>query len=343
MNDSAPQPEVGSLPTGTTPFKDWSECFKLLKKMPHPIPDGEKTLLVQRVKDSPLRKQIAFQFLLQTSKAPAKFEWMESTMVSILGDGDEEPDLAGKEPPGAARTWVFREFNEVRNANEWKRFIASGRHLWVLLAILKAAANKWILVESLTAFSECAEHCLNTSADGRRRKSPISDDDPKWIAGLIKGRVPKKLDLPKASLDALFAVNSTAGLAEEIRRESNGLHSRIKDLEEAIAAETLARQAAEGRVAKLEGELLSTQKTLGERDRQLAEERLHSTRQGGFNLLAKSETINEVLARVRQGVAHRLENIRAYADREKPEREEIIALVGEIEKHLRVLRDEFKQ
>ena len=61
---------------------------------------------------------------------------------------------------------------------------------------------------------------------------------------------------------------------------------------------------------------------------------MHITRQGGFNEVARGETINKVMSLVRQGVIHRLENIAAYADRPNPDREEILALVGEIQKHL---------
>ena len=67
---------------------------------------------------------------------------------------------------------------------------------------------------------------------------------------------------------------------------------------------------------------------------ELEEQRLHIARQGGFNVVAKNQTITQIMSTVRQVTLHRLENILAYADREIPDREEIIGLVTEIEKHL---------
>ncbi len=59
--------------------------------------------------------------------------------------------------------------------------------------------------------------------------------------------------------------------------------------------------------------------------------------------MARDETITRVISLVRQGVIHRLENIVAYADREKPDREEILALVAEIQKHLGGIEEATKQ
>jgi hypothetical protein len=45
------------------------------------------------------------------------------------------------------------------------------------------------------------------------------------------------------------------------------------------------------------------------------------------------------MSAVRRAVIHRLQNIRGYADRENPNREEIVALVGEIENHLNKIEE----
>ena len=63
-------------------------------------------------------------------------------------------------------------------------------------------------------------------------------------------------------------------------------------------------------------------------------EELHERRSVAYAALARQETINHTLATVRRGILHRLENIRLYADRENPNREEILELVKEIETHL---------
>ena len=255
-------------------------------------------------------------------------------MVDLLGDGADEPNLGASAVPSEARTWVYREFREIHNIGDWKRFVASGRHLWILYGILSSATSKQILVESLTAFSESAAQCQNVAANGTRKKTAVDASDSKWISKLVKARVPTKLDLSKAFLESLFAIHSTADLSEALRKESNGLHFRINNLEKDFVIERTAKVAAEGQAQSLQEELDTTRNDLTLTKKDLDEERLHNKRQGGFNTVARSETINEVMAIVRKDSLHRLENIRGYADREIPNREEIIALVGEIEKHL---------
>ena len=64
------------------------------------------------------------------------------------------------------------------------------------------------------------------------------------------------------------------------------------------------------------------------------ENELHERRAAGYAELVRKEIINNTMATVRQGTLHRLENIRLFADREKPNRKEILELVAEIEAHL---------
>jgi hypothetical protein len=334
MDNPTTQPPPVTPPSG--PFNKWADCWKTLKKLPHPVSETDREAVLDRIGSSSQRMQIAFEILcfMREPKFPARLRWVEAPMLNILGVGDEEPDLEAKTVASEAKTWVFREFREVRNIVEWKRFVASGRHLWVLYALLKASTNKQILVEALTALAECAEHCQNTSPDGKPKRHAIPAADAKWIAKVLKGKIPAKFDLPKAFLETLFAINATADLSEALRRETNGLQFRLKQTGEELEAEKKAKSAADERTGALQTELGATKATLAQAQKDLKEERLHITRQGGFNEVARGETINKVMSLVRQGVIHRLENIAAYADREKPDREEILALIGEIQKHL---------
>ena len=157
------------------PFKKWAECWKTLKKLPHPASETDREAVLDRIGASPQRLQIAFELLclMREPKFPSRLRWLEPPMLNILGGGDDEPDLETKTVASEAKTWVFREFREVRNIADWKRFLATGRHLWVLYALLKACTNKQILVEALTALAECAEHCQNTSPDGNQLMATI--------------------------------------------------------------------------------------------------------------------------------------------------------------------------
>jgi hypothetical protein len=343
MDNPTAQPPPVTPPSG--PFKKWADCWKALKKLPHPASETDREVVLDRIGSSSQRMQIAFEALcfMREPKFPSRLRWLEAPMLNILGGGNEEPDLEMKTVASEAKTWVFREFRDVRNIVDWKRFVASGRHFWVLYAVLKASTNKQILVEALTALAECAEHCQNTSPDGKPKRHAIPAADARWIAKVLKAKIPAKFDLPKAFLEALFAINATADLSEALRRETNGLQFRLKQTGEELEAEKKAKCAAEERAGALQTEFETTKASLAQAQKDLKEERLHITRQGGFNEVARGETINMVMSLVRQGVIHRLENIAAYADRPNPDREEILALVGEIQKHLGGIEEAIKR
>ena len=326
-------------------FKKWSECLKTLKNLSNPVSDTDRHELLDRINSSPQRLNIAFEVLglIRESKLPAHLAWLELAMLEILGDGHEEPHLENKTVASESKTWVYSELREVRNGADWKRFVSSGRHLWVLYAILKAAANKPVFVEALTALAECAEHCLNTSANGKMKRIAILANDASWIAKVLKGKIPAKLDLPKSFIETLFAINASADLSEPLRRKSIGLEFSLKQTQEDLDCEKKLKCAAEDRAGALEAELIKTKALLELAENELKEERLHIARQGGFNEVAKDETINRVMSHVRQGVVHRLENIAAYADRPNPNREEILELVVEIQNHLSEIEEVIKK
>ena len=264
-------------------------------------------------------------------------------MLAILSDGEDQPKLSSLTIPSEAGNWVRNALQDVRTFAHWKRFVASGKHFWILYSVLRAGANKHVLIEALTAFSECAERCHNIAESGKPKKRPIVAADGTWIAKLLKSKIPAKAELPKPFLESLYAINAAATLSEDVRSENEGLRRRLNVTEDELAAEIRAKEIAEQKAMDTQAKLDATNKALEETKKELSEERLHSTRQGGFNVVAKRETINHVLSVVRRGVNHRLENIRGYADREKPNRDEILALVGEIEEHLTGIEEEVVQ
>jgi len=344
MDNSSPPASAPTSPSVSQPFKNWQESFKALKSLPRQPVDTDREDYIERITASQQKKQIAFEMLhlIQTAKYAAKIRWLEMPMLHVLGDGEEDPKLATRATPSEAKNWVFRRLDGVRTFNEWRRFLESGKHLWVLHVILKAGSNKQVLIESLTALAECVENC-QTSKSASKKKVSVTASDAEWITKLIKARIPAKLDLPNAFIETLFAINATAALSDALRKESSGLHSRLEIYEEALSSERQARTAAEESVADLQAKLDTALAEVETKTKELEEQRLHNTRQGGFNVVARSETINQVMAAVRQGTLHRLENIRAYADRETPDREEIVALVTEIEKHLNRIEEVVSQ
>lgn len=70
------------------------------------------------------------------------------------------------------------------------------------------------------------------------------------------------------------------------------------------------------------------------------EEENHNIRLAGYAELVRKDKIRKDISAIRLAFLGRLENIRGFADREKPNREEILALVGEIQEALGSLEDD---
>lgn len=264
-------------------------------------------------------------------------------MLAVLSGGGEPPNLPTLTIPSEAGKWVREVLQDVHNLAHWKRFVASGEHFRILYAVLRATPSKHVLIEALIAFGECAERCQNTDESGKLKKRLIQAADATWIAKLLKSKIPAKAELPGPFLESLYAINATATLSEDVRCENERLRHRLKIAEDELAAEVHTKEIAEQNAKDTQAKLDAANQSLEETKKELSEEKLHTKRQGGFNVVAKRETINHVLSVVRRGINHRLENIRGYADREKPNRDEILALVGEIEEHLAGIEEEVGQ
>lgn len=338
--DNLPPQEPTSPTLTPQPFKDWAECHAAIKKLPQPLGDKDCESLVHRIAASNASKHIAFELvsLIRTSKDSFGLRRLEPQLINLLGNGDEEPKLAAK-PPSEASSWVYRELRDVKSMQGWKVFVTSGRHYWVWLAILKAESNKAVLVEALTALADCVEQCQNIQSDGKQKTTALNSSSAQWIIKILRAKTSGLDSLSTGLIESLFAIKSTADLTEGLRSQHGGLLSRIRSLEEQLVNESKERQTVESRLVSLQAQLNDALTLLESRTKELEEEKLHSTRQGGFNAVTKRETINQVMSVVRQTINHRLENIRGYADREKPNREEIVSLVDEIAKRLAKLEE----
>jgi hypothetical protein len=321
------------------------DCQKALKTFSAPLQQEQRDSFVKRITDSSHRHHIAFEILcsLHNLKQNLELRWLEGSMLKVLSGDEEPPRLSSLSIPTEARKWVQNEIQNVFRPSHWMEFVNSGRHFWILYAILRTVPNTRVLIEALNALSECAERCQNTDEFGNPKRRHIQASGGDWIVKLIKSKIPPKAELPKTFFETLFALHATASLSENVRIECDGLRVILKSVEDDLASEVQARANAEERERDLKAKLESTSQCLEETKRELSEEKLHSVRQGGFNVVAKQETISDVISSVRRGLNHRLENIRGYADREKPNRDEILALVGEIEKHLSRVEEEVGQ
>jgi hypothetical protein len=340
MDSSTPSTSTQFL-AEQPPFGNWAECRKALKNLPFGIDPQIRERFITRIIGSPQRHHIAFEilFLLLDKKNISKIQWIEKAMLKVLSDGVEQPALSPVTVSSQAGKWVGNELHEIDTIAKWKQFVSEGKHFWLLYAILRTSPNTHVLIESLTAFIDSVEKIHNKGQTGKVKKYVVRASDAIWITKLLKSKIPAKYDLPKSFLETVFAIYATAALSEDVRIESAALRAHLKTIEEELAIATKAMVSGEQRERDLQVKLDATAVSLDRAKKELSDEKLHAKRQGGFNVVAKQETINHVVSIVRQKINHRLENIRGYADREKPNRDEILALVEEIEKHLSRLED----
>lgn len=327
---------LDSSPEATGPFRKWSECRKALVKLPTTASVECREALVRRIESSPQRLQIAFEGLcwMRDPNFPPRLHWIKMPLLFILGGGDAEPEWPFNNNADEARNWIFRELREVRNKKQWERFVSNGRHLWILNAILRASGQTIAFLESVVAFAECTEHCLDRTSDGKPKSKQLNAASTQWVADLLKANVPTKLALPPNFFAALFAVNATAGATAHLRDEVRALQLRLKQASGSLEDLRKSEASLRDQLAEKIASAAAIGAAIRNLEAELENEKLHAVRQGGFNVIAKREMLNKVMSHVRQNTTHRLENIIAYADRENPDKKEIVALVKEIQKHL---------
>lgn len=344
MDNLSPAPNPISVPPPLS-VRAWNDCIKYTKDLPNPVPERDRETLLGAIRASREGSQIAFDGLwhLLNCKPDPRVGWLEAPLIALLGKGSEEPRLAAMAVPSDAAKWVFQEFKDVRTIQDWNALASSGRHLWLIYSILKAFRHRAVLVEAVVAMAECVESLENAPSPGTRKKPSVQADDSAWIAKLIRSRVSPGPELTRGFLEALFAINATAVLSAELRQESSDVVGRLNATTEALATANRSREEALHQITELQQKILQVSVALETCKSELHEERSHSTRQGGFDKVARQETINHVLSIVRKGIVHRLENIRVYADRERPNGEEIVSLVKEIERHLARLEEAVEQ
>lgn len=341
-----PNPTIPAQPpTEPQHFKKWSECLKAIKKLPNPSAETDRQAIIARLSNSPQRQFMAFEFLSwrNSVRASSKYQWLDATATNLLSNGQPGLTNSALASPSEAGQWVLRELREINTSAEWNNFVNAGRHFWLLHNIFALAANKPALIEAILAFVECMNHVQANSGSGKPKKTCVSASDSQWIVRLAKSRISARPELNKSFLEALFAIVATAELSCEVRAEIERLRSQHQNTCEHLASEKQARENAEASTALLQADLASTKQDLANANQALEAERKHTLRTGGFSSVSRRETIAQVLSAVRQGISHRLESIRQFADRENPNKEEILELVKEVEQHVAGVEERLSQ
>lgn len=297
----------------------------------------EKRLeFVARIRQSEDAKLIAFECLawLGEGKEASKFRWLDQPMSEILGDGSEPPLLALFENPFLVGRWVSNQLRPLEDLPAWKAYFAAGRHLWILHCLFQCRDKRDSFVAGLVALANGLAHWQNLQSPKELKKGGVQPMDPRWIARLLESRLTAKYELSKPFVEALYAINAVAEVGACARSELEGVWSQLTEARKELDEEASARQAAVSKHLESVTNLERTQADLESCRLELEAEKGHSVRTGGFTDVSRRETIQQVLSDVRQGLLHRLDDIKNFADRENPNREEILELVSEIQEHL---------
>ncbi|NBX69822.1 MAG: hypothetical protein EBR01_12775 [Proteobacteria bacterium] len=327
------------------PFMKWAECQKALKEL-EPLPPLEvRDEIIRRTRHSPFSRYLAFEclFLLFDIKMAPKLRWIEEPMLNILSGGEQGLSVSALTLQSDARKWISHQFNEVDSSEDWKKFISDGKHYWVLYGICKTFPNVQLATVALIAFSEYVERSQRLGKISKNKQRLSVSTDSQWLLTLLKSKIPINNADPKNFLELVYALRAIADLSAGLQSENELLKRDASNNEEKLTLETQRRQTEATRAQDLEQKLTVALGALEKINMELSEEKLHSERQGGYNNIAKQETIHHVLSIVRQRLVHRLENIRGYAEREKPNRERLLELISDVQKIVAGLESEVRQ
>lgn len=333
QTDSVSLPDIPATPAA---FKTWKDCLKELRKEPSPLPEEKRQEFAARIEQCREAKLIAFECLswLRHSKDAAKFRWLDEPMQRVLGGGVQPPNLALLENPMRVGAWVAEQIKTLDTLSAWNAFFGSGRHLWLLHCLFQCRDKRESLVEGLTALANGLAHWQNLRSPALWKKGGVQTTDPRWIAQLLEARLPAKFEMPKAFIEAAYSVSAVAELSSSSRFELNALWKQLDAVRAERDEESTARIEAQAREHRLRQDLKQNHDELASCRLELEEEKKHTVRSEGFSEVARKQTVQQVLSDVRQVLNHRLEDIRNYADRDKPNGEEILELVQEIKVHL---------
>jgi hypothetical protein len=330
---ASPPPENPEVPNAP---KVWKDYAKLLSQEPGALSEEKRLEYVTRIEQSPEAKLLAFECLvwLRKAKEAKKFRWLEEPMQRLLGGGASFPNLALLENPMMVGKWVNEQLKPLETPSAWNAFFNSGRHLWLMHCLFQCRDKRSSLVEGLNALANGLAHWQNLQSPELWKKGGVQTTDPRWVAQMLEARLAAKFELSKNFAELVYAFSAVAEVSASARSELHAVWKQLDSTQREREEEAESRKAAEAKAIDLGHELEKTQDELARCRVELESEKQHTVRSGGFSEVARRETLQQVLSDVRQGLSHRLEDIRNFADREKPNREEIMELVSEIQTHL---------
>jgi hypothetical protein len=336
--DGSPGAAENSL---TKAFKNWAQGARELSHIPLSPTEVQQNVFLAGIKDSPNPSGMAFEVILwlyETRERLRKHSWLKPHMLEILELYPQALDPNDCSGPGELAKWVQQKLEPLQNATDWSDFVRSSRHFAVLCMILLPTRAKRHLTEAIAAFNQCAIRC-----SGKHGGEGSLQPDANAIRALIRRRIPTRADLPKDFRETLAAIHAVSDMSAELMQENKALASEVDELRLSLRQEIDSLEKAEKSVADLETKLQTANLRLREVQACLETERNQRTTQREFQSLEKDQTAAHVISVVRQGVNQKLKDIREYADRANPNRDEILSLLKEIEYHVETLEEKIRR
>lgn len=326
MNDNLEQPSLPRSVDTTASFKNYAEAFRSLRGILPPISEQVRTEYVNRVRASSSSRYIAFRLL--ALRAVGDMQTKLTPFIPLLEEilfADTAPlDLRRCDSIEAVGNAVAETFASVRGKNDLKQFAAARSHLPILYALIRVWDNPTRFQAGLNALAAAVERIT-------RPKKAKPSNNLEILARAVIARIPEKPLIGKALPEILKIAQTLFLQAETTSRENLELESKVAKANTDV--ETLR--------AKLDTELEAKQKLqadsailvdrLSQSQTALAQEKEHFEILKSHGVEERKRAVDDAVARMRTELLRRVENIRLFADRDQPNRQGILALVGEIQ------------
>jgi len=318
--------------TPTPPFKSGREAIRALRKIETPVTDVARTEFIDRIKQGPESKFVAFGVWAIERRESLDVRWgLFRGVVKLIVIGDNPlPESSIFNDPVKRRSWLAKEFGTGYSSEAAKTFLTSGSYLRPLYILLNEPDNVEWLPPALTEFRlellGAEEVANNAKPKPKRPRIPLNQ---RFVGHLTdeltqgrRGLKALKRDLKLVELQTERETDLNATL-EENRRQFRKL---TKNLEE---ASKLADDSQSDLAAQKE-EIEALQGTIESLRLQVARSNEQASIQRAVVENKTTEELNAQRAKIQSAMSESLANVKLYADRTEPAREKILRLCDEM-------------
>ena len=317
-----------------TPFGTWTECEKAFKALATPISETVREDFLSRIRASQRGRYFSFRFLVERALGDrgTKLAPFETPLLAILSEGQTLIKLEERGSREAVERSVRDRLEVVSSKDDWKRFLNSYEHLWVLYLILRTWHAEAVFTAALTAFWKCIRR-LTTKG----KKKSTTDDRPESLenfARTLAQKVPEKPVFNKSITDLLGSANSLIALSSHLADEVMEKNRKLEALGLDHAELRLDADGLRAKNERLQAKLSESKTSVDDLRGKLDREQQHFERQKGVNEELRKKMIADLLAEIRPSCLLRLQSIKGFTDRDEPNKSGIIRLANEIEEIL---------